>query len=316
MSTVRFLRRARREAPRAPGGEVTLQAPPEIPRATPGNLLTKLLPVVMVVAMIGMVALMFASGMARNPMSLLFPIMMMVSMLGMLAGGGRSGGARVAEVNEDRKDYLRYLDQLRRDVDETGQAQRRALEWSSPQPSLLWTLAGTSRMWERQITDPDYCHVRVGLGSQRLATRLISPETGPVEDLEPVASVSLRRFVRSHSVVEDLPTAVSLRGFASIALEGQRDAARSLVRAMLMQLCTFHGPDILQIALVCGPDTQSQWEWVKWLPHTQHPEAYDGAGAARMVYGSYLELEGALVSNFRCADGTRATRPLRRAFRI
>ncbi|RZL22568.1 MAG: type VII secretion protein EccCa [Rhodococcus sp. (in: high G+C Gram-positive bacteria)] len=294
MSTVRFLRRARREAPRAPGGEVTLQAPPEIPRATPGNLLTKLLPVVMVVAMIGMVALMFTSGMARNPMSLLFPIMMMVSMLGMLAGGGRSGGARTAEVNEDRKDYLRYLDQLRRDVDETGQAQRRALEWSSPQPSLLWTLAGTSRMWERQITDPDYCHVRVGLGSQRLATRLISPETGPVEDLEPVASVSLRRFVRSHSVVEDLPTAVSLRGFASIALEGQRDAARSLVRAMLMQLCTFHGPDILQIAVVRGPDTQVEWEWVKWLPHTQHPEAYDGAGAARMVYGSYLELEGAL----------------------
>ena len=66
MSTVRFLRRARREAPRAPGGEVTLQAPPEIPRATPGNLLTKLLPVVMVVAMIRMVALMFTSGMAKS----------------------------------------------------------------------------------------------------------------------------------------------------------------------------------------------------------------------------------------------------------
>src|SRR3546814_13450170 len=55
LSTVRFARRARRESPRTPGGEVTLQAPPEIPRVTPGNLLTKLLPVIMVVAMIGMV---------------------------------------------------------------------------------------------------------------------------------------------------------------------------------------------------------------------------------------------------------------------
>ncbi|NMM87865.1 type VII secretion protein EccC [Rhodococcus sp. SRB_17] len=294
MSTVRFPRRPRREAPRAPGGEVTLQAPPEIPRATPGNLLTKLLPVVMVVAMIGMVALMFTSGMARNPMSLLFPVMMMVSMLGMLAGGGRSGGARASEVNEDRKDYLRYLDQLRRDVDGTGQAQRRALEWSNPEPALLWTLVGTSRMWERQAVDADYCHVRVGLGSQRLATRLIPPETGPVEDLEPVASVSLRRFVRSHSVVEDLPTAVSLRGFPSVSVAGHRESARALVRAMVMQLCTFHGPDVLQVAVVCGPDTASEWEWVKWLPHTQHPDASDGAGAARMVYGSYLELEGSL----------------------
>ncbi|XGU19731.1 hypothetical protein ACETU7_34755 [Rhodococcus sp. 3Y1] len=111
------------------------------------------------------------------------------------------------------------------------------LEWSNPEPSLLWTLAGTVRMWERQITDSDYCHVRVGLGTQRLATRLVSPETGPVEDLEPVAAVSLRRFVRAHSVVQDLPTAVSLRGFAAMSIEGQRDSARALVRSMLMQLC-------------------------------------------------------------------------------
>ena len=79
MGIVRFVRKARRESPRAPGGEVSLQTPPEIPRATPGNLMTKLLPLVMVAAMIGMVALMFTSGMAASPMSLLFPMMMLVS---------------------------------------------------------------------------------------------------------------------------------------------------------------------------------------------------------------------------------------------
>ncbi len=153
LSTVRFARRARRDAPRAPGGEVSLQAPPDIPRATPGNLLMKLLPLVMVAAMIGMVALMFGSGMARSPMALVFPLMMMVSMIGMLANSGRGGGAKTAETNEDRKDYLRYLDTLRRDVAETGSAQRRALEWTHPDPALLWTLVGTVRMWERRPTD-------------------------------------------------------------------------------------------------------------------------------------------------------------------
>ncbi|AII04875.1 type VII secretion protein EccCa [Rhodococcus opacus] len=293
MSTIRFVRKARREVPRIPGGEVSLQAPPEIPRLVPGNLLTKLLPVVMVVAMVGMMALMFSSGMARNPMSMLFPVMMMVSMLGMLAGGGR-GGPKAAEANEDRKDYLRYLDQLRRDVDETAEQQRKALDWSHPEPGLLWTIAGTARMWERRITDPDYCHVRVGRGSQRLATRLIAPETGPVEDLEPVAAVSLRRFVRAHSVVQDLPTAVSLRGFAAISVEGERGTARSLVRSMLMQLCAFHGPDNLLVAVVCGPDTEHEWDWAKWLPHAQHPDSSDGVGSSRMIYGSILELESSL----------------------
>ncbi len=290
MATVRFRRRVRREASPAPGGEVGLQAPPEIPTIVPGNLLTKLLPVVMVVAMIGMAALMFTSGAAANPMSLLFPVMMVVSMLGMLAGG-RGSGNRAAEVNEERKDYLRYLDQLRRDVHRTATDQRAALESSHPDPQHLWTLAGSGRMWERRITDPDHCHVRVGRGSQRLATRLIAPETGPVEDLEPVAAVSLRRFVRTHSVVPDLPTALALRGFAAIGFEGDRSECRNLVRAMLVQLCTFHGPDQVQVVVVCGPDTSNEWEWVKWLPHAQDPDRVDGAGAARMVYGSLTELD-------------------------
>ncbi|MCK0093293.1 type VII secretion protein EccCa [Rhodococcus sp. F64268] len=294
MSTIRFARRVRRDAPRAPGGEVSLQAPPDIPRATPGNLLMKLLPLVMVAAMIGMVALMFGSGMARSPMALVFPLMMMVSMIGMLANSGRGGGAKTAEANEDRKDYLRYLDTLRGDVAETGSAQRRALEWTHPDPALLWTLVGTVRMWERRTSDADFCHVRVGLGGQRLATKLIAPETGPVEDLEPVAAVSLRRFVRAHSVVPALPTAVSMRGFASVGISGDREAAQQLARAMLAQLCTFHAPDVLQVAVVCGPDTAAEWEWVKWLPHAQHPEARDGAGSTRMVFGSVLELETVL----------------------
>lgn len=296
MSTVRFVRRTRREGPRAPSGEVTLQPPPDIPRPTPGNLLTKLLPLVMVAAMVGMVALMFTSGMARSPMAMIFPLMMVVSMVGMLANNGRSGGAKTAEANEDRKDYLRYLDQMRRDVTRTGHEQRQALEWAHPDPALLWTLAGTVRMWERRTSDADYCHVRIGRGGQRLATRLVPPETGPLEDLEPVAAVSLRRFVRAHSVVPALPTAVSLRGFASIGIEGDREDARALARAMLAQLCTFHGPDTVRVAVVCGPDTGSDWEWVKWLPHAQNADRSDAVGSSRAVFGSVLELETELAA--------------------
>ncbi|TSE02108.1 type VII secretion protein EccCa [Skermania sp. ID1734] len=300
MSTVRFVRRARREAPRAPGGELTLQPPPEVPRVTPANVLMKMLPVVMVLAMVGMMALLFTSGgFGANPMSLLFPAMMVLSMVGMFAGQGRGGGAKTAELNEDRKDYLRYLDQLRRDVESTSAQQRAALLWSHPQPELLWTLAGTDRMWERRTSDPDHCHVRVGRGSQRLATRLVAPETGPVEELDPVAAVSLRRFVRTHAVVADLPTAVSLRSFAAISIDGDRAAARALVRAMLLRLSTFHGPDQLVAAVVCGPDTASQWEWCKWLPHVQHPREMDGAGARRMVYGSIREFTDALGDELR-----------------
>ncbi|MFF3224918.1 type VII secretion protein EccCa [Nocardia suismassiliense] len=291
MSTVRFQRRARREMPRSPGGEVTLQPPPEIPRVTPGNLLMKLMPVVMIIGMVGMMALLFTQGggIGSNPMSMMFPLMMMFSMVGMFAGQGGGKGAKAAEANEDRKDYLRYLDQVRRDVDNTATQQRASVEWSHPEPGLIWMLAGTSRMWERRAGDKDFCHARIGVGGQRLATRLVAPETGPVEELEPIAAVSLRRFVRAHSTVPDLPTAIAVKGFATIALDGDRVEARDMTRAMLLQLCMFQAPDQVLVAVVCGPDTAREWEWTKWLPHTQHPDAQDGIGTQRMFYGSIRE---------------------------
>ncbi|NNH71927.1 type VII secretion protein EccCa [Nocardia uniformis] len=295
MSTVRFQRRPRREIPRSPGGEVTLQSPPEIPRNIPANLFTKLMPVVMVVGMLGMVVLLFTSGsgIASNPMALMFPMMMVVSMVGMYAGQGGKG-QKSAEADEDRKDYLRYLDQVRKDVGETAAQQRAAVQWSHPEPGLIWMLAGTTRMWERRAGDKDFCHARIGLGSQRLATRLVAPETGPVEELEPIAAVSLRRFVRTHSTVPDLPTAIAVKGFASVQLGGDRAEARDMTRSMLLQLAMFQGPDQVLVAVVCGPDTAREWEWVKWLPHTQHPEARDGVGAERMVYGSIRQAHASL----------------------
>ncbi|WP_330252312.1 type VII secretion protein EccCa [Nocardia sp. NBC_00565] len=296
MSTVRFQRRARREMPRSPGGEVTLQPPPEIPRVTPGSLVSKLMPVVMVVGMVGMMALLFTQGgsIASNPMSMMFPMMMVVSMVGMFAGQGGGKGQKAAEANEDRKDYLRYLDQVRKDVDQTATQQRASVEWSHPEPALIWMLAGTSRMWERRAGDKDFCHARIGIGGQRLATRLVAPETGPVEELEPIAAVSLRRFVRAHSTVPDLPTAIAVKGFATIALDGDRVEARDMTRAMLLQLCMFQAPDQVLIAVVCGPDTAREWEWTKWLPHTQHPDAQDGIGTQRMFYGSIREASAGL----------------------
>ncbi|GGG14219.1 putative FtsK/SpoIIIE family protein [Rhodococcoides trifolii] len=261
-----------------------MEAPPEIPRIVPGNILLKLLPVVMVAAMIGMVALMFTSGAASNPLALMFPAMMVISMLGMFAGGGgRGGGTRSAEIDESRKDYLAYLDRLRAEVSDTACAQRKALEWAHPAPAGLWTMAGSNRMWERRTTDQDFAHVRVGTGSQRLATRLVAPETGPVDLLEPVAAVSLRSFVRTHSIVPDLPTAVSLRGFAAVGFDGDREQVRSLVRSIVMQLCVFHGPDDLLVAIVTGRD-EEEWDWAKWLPHNHHPDQVDGAGSSRMIY--------------------------------
>ncbi|WP_020498892.1 type VII secretion protein EccC [Sciscionella marina] len=290
MSTVQFRRSARLAAPKPPGGEVHLEPPPEVPRVIPGNIVMKLLPAVMIVASVGMMAFMFTSS-KGNPTSLLFGGMFMISTIGMMAGRGGQGGNKKAEMNEDRKDYLRYLGQMRERAREATEEQRRERDWNLPDPATLWSLVSTRRMWERRPSDSDFCHVRVGRGSQRLASRLVPPQTGPVDELEPISTLALRRFVRAHSIVTDLPIASSVRGFAAIGIGGERAKARAFTRALLGQLATFHTPEDVMIAVVSAGRTKAEWEWAKWLPHTQHPTETDGIGPVRMIAPSLGGIE-------------------------
>ena len=294
------MRRPRISPPRTPGGELNIQPPPDVPRVVPGSILMKLLPVVMIIAVVGMIALMIVKGgssILSNPLFMMFPLMMLMSMFGMFAAGGRGGGKRAAELNEERKDYFRYLGQIRSQVLDTVDAQRATLNWSHPEPSALLDVVGTRRMWERRPGDSDFVHVRVGVGSQRLATRLMPPETGPLEDIEPVSMVALRRFVRTYSVVHRLPTAISLRGFPAVNIEGARQETRDLVRAMIVELCAFHGPDHLHVAVITGDPAGEAWDWAKWLPQVGHPTLRDGIGPMRMIYPSLSDFENSMAGD-------------------
>ncbi|MBO4209028.1 type VII secretion protein EccCa, partial [Micromonospora echinofusca] len=149
----------------------------------------------------------------------------------------------------------------------------------------------TDRLWERRTNHADFAEVRIGLGQQRLAMTLQAPQTQPVEDLEPLCASSLRRFLRAYTVIEDMPVAVYLRGFARVSLEGDAGTNRGLVRAMVAQLAVFHSPEDLRIAVLANADRLRDWDWVKWLPHTQHGEQTDAAGAVRLVCDSWVDLE-------------------------
>ncbi len=284
-------------APAIPDSEVVVEAPGDAPRPLPANPVTRILPVVMLVAMAGTMVLFVSSGSAaaRNPASLLFPAMTLVSSIGMIAQG-RGAATRTADVDEDRKDYLRYLDRLRGEVTENACRQRGSLLWQHPDPRALWTLAGTPRMWERGRTDSDFCYVRIGVGCQCSAAPLTAPDLGPIDQLEPVGAMAVRDFVRAHSVVAEVPIALALNRFAAVAVDGETRCVRDLMRAMLCQLTAFHGPQLLAIVAVVGRAEGREWDWLKWLPHHQHPTLSDAAGPARLQYRGVAEALPALGS--------------------
>jgi S-DNA-T family DNA segregation ATPase FtsK/SpoIIIE len=275
-------RRHRPAPPELPQGEIVLQAPPALPRGS-GQGPTQLL--FMLPMMLGMGAMSFVYiGRSSGPMTWIFGGLYASAMVGMLAMGvSRGGSAKKAQINDERRDYLRYLAGLRRQAREVAGAQRAALLATLPDPADLWAVAGTGLMWDRRRGDADFGQVRIGTGPQRLATRLRPPQTAPLEDLDPVASTSLRHFIRTYATVPDLPVAASLRAFGRIGLTGARPDVVNLARAVLAQLASFHSPEDLRIACCVAGDRAADWEWVKWLPHALHRYRRDPAGPLRLA---------------------------------
>ena len=70
---------------------------------------------------------------------------------------------------------------------------------------------------------------------------------------------------------------------------------RGLLRAMICQLAVLHPPDQLLIAGVIGDRNRAHWDWLKWLPHNQHPTATDSVGSARMTYRCPVQLQRAVA---------------------
>ncbi|MHB9858671.1 type VII secretion protein EccCa [Streptomyces sp. YIM S03343] len=292
MSQIVVKRPARVLPNEVPTAEVVLQPPPELPRGHQESVLMQLLPTL---GMGGSVVFFFTNG---QPFMKIMGFVMIASTVAMsIAMIVRFRRGSQGQLADMRRDYLSYLSQTRKAAVKTATAQRDAQYYLHPSPEQLWALvAEGSRVWERRPGDEDFAHVRIGLGPQTLATPLVAPETGPVEQLEPLTAGAMQRFLAAHGTLEHLPMAVSLRAFYHVTVSGDPALVRSTARAVVGSLASLHSPEDLVIAVAAGREALPHWEWAKWLPHVQASGAVDGAGTRRLIGADPRELEDLLTS--------------------
>lgn len=235
--------------------------------------------------------------MTPNPIMRIMGMVMIASTVGMgIAMLVRYRRGTQGQLADMRRDYLKYLTQTRRAVLRTAHLQRDAQFYLHPSPEQLWALvAEGSRVWERRVGDDDFGQVRIGLGSQQLATPIIAPDTAPVDELEPLTAGAMAQFLTAHGTLDGLPMAVSLRAFYHLTVSGHAESVRSTARAMVGSLASLHSPEDLVIAIAAGREAAPQWEWAKWLPHVQAPGAGDGAGSRRLITTDARDLEEMLA---------------------
>ena len=291
-ATVEFAVPERLPPPVCETHDIAVPAPQEVAHPQPNSLI-RLLPIVTAVATVGVMAAAYyaRSTVARNPSLLMFPVVMLMSAVAtVLSGSDRRRG----EINLRRADYLDDLSTVRAAAVKAIAAQYESILWHHPEPDTLWTLVGGRRMWERRAVDPDFCQVRIGVGTAPLSRQLVAPTIDSVNRVDPVCMDALHRLLDTYSTVSNAPIVIALRGPAVVSVRGGAGQVRALLRAMVCQLAVLHSPATVLIAAVVTDRNRHDWDWLKWLPHNRHPDACDDLGAARMLYASLAAAREAL----------------------
>ncbi len=73
--------------------------------------------------------------------------------------------------------------------------------------------------------------------------------------------IGVRNDGRGEVVTVDLSTR------RAIAVAGSETFRSALVRGLVVELVTLHGPADVDLVVLTDPDRAAQWDWAKWLPH-------------------------------------------------
>ncbi|MBS4730603.1 type VII secretion protein EccCa [Mycobacterium sp. SM1] len=290
----RFPKRRRIAVPRRKEKDFIIEAPPELPRTVEPTAVKKALPWVFGLAMVAMVVMMFVMGFGqqRSPLYLFFMAMMAIALFQSMQQQGGNAEMSTPEVNAERAEYLRYLSGKAEEIRDAANAQKASAQWSHPDPDVLEAVLGSPRMWERGATDSDYLHIRVGRDEVKLVNKIRVKPVDSELDLEPVTKTALQHLRAVQQSILHCPKTIDFAALSTIAVYGERALFAAATRSWIAQLVCWHTPNDTALAVV-SPHLESQWNWAKWLPHTEGHDV-DGAGPARFLGASLRDIEAML----------------------
>jgi S-DNA-T family DNA segregation ATPase FtsK/SpoIIIE len=221
-----------------PKVEVTFPAMPSPPLPVRIPILAAITPLIAGVAL---------SLLLRQWQFLAFTALSPVMILGQAASDRRSSRRAVRDATREHARATEAAeDRLRQAVD----AERVRRHDGAPDIAQLSAAAADRDrlLWQRGAADPDTLTLRLGRGE---LPGNISVVGGP-----------------GSCVVTDVPVCVSLLDTPVLGVCGPAELTTGLLRSLVVQAATLHGPDDLRV-IVLAPNRAQEWGWSRWLPHLQ-----------------------------------------------
>lgn len=203
------------------------------------------------------------------------------------------------EKEEKMAAYDLRLAEMRKEMNTAHDAQRLFYTYNYPDSASVLRMDGTgrdsrsgSRLWERRSTDKDFGAIRLGIGA-RESTVIYEVSDTEENDENPQMKDAVK-LAEDSQIVFDVPITIplfqnnaeALTGLSqdgeeaeiarhAIGISGKPEDVYSFVRALLTNFVAFHSPIDANLHVVGVNRAESQWQWIKELPHCPTPRVKD-----------------------------------------
>lgn len=185
----------------------------------------------------------------------------------------------LAREVERREKYLKYLNNLRREIQTNITMQEELLNENNPS---ITEMTARSDFWERRLWGKtpargDFLYLRLGAGNMPMYADIKFPEDRfSIED--DTLRDSLFAFQREERLLMNVPVGVSLLRSRVLGIVGDREGVYNLLNNLLMQILLLHSYD--EVKLVCMYE-KSDEKYLSFVRYAQH--IWDNEGKKRFL---------------------------------
>lgn len=185
----------------------------------------------------------------------------------------------VAREVERREKYLKYLNNLRQEIQTNIKVQEELLNENNP---AVTKLTAQSDFWERRLWGKtafgdDFLYLRLGAGNVPMYADIKFPEDRFSIDDDTLRD-SLFAFQREERLLMNVPVGVSLLQSRVLGIVGDREGVHNLLNNILMQILLLHSYD--EVKLVCMYE-KSDEKYLSFVRYAQH--IWDNEGKRRFL---------------------------------
>lgn len=213
-----------------------------------------------------------------------------IFVLAMPLSGILSHRSQTKKYRKDEKlrieKYKQYLADTQKHIDDVHARQLRALCSANPDTKDCAALVKemSPKMWERSPLDDDFMSVRIGNGKVPSVIEIKTPnETLSLHEDE--LAKGGQKIADDNKYVENAPILCDIRNNCMVGVVGDRKNTVALAKNIVMQAAATHSYEELRIVTVFPSKEYSEWEWIRWLPHS-----FDDGRTFRFMASNSMEV--------------------------